>query len=92
MFYEIDLNNNASISAAELRALLLGIKLEEAGLRNEDFVKKVMEDFDASGNGLIDETEFQRGISKWLYDANHPADNNQYDEQPKIFARTAKVI
>ena len=92
MFYEIDLNNNASISAAELRALLQGIKLEEAGLRNEDFVKKVLEDFDASGNGLIDETEFQRGISKWLYDANHPADNNQYDEQPKIFERTAKVI
>ena len=29
---------------------------------------------------------------KWLYDANQPADDNQYDEQPKIFARTAKVI
>ena len=48
VFFEIDLNNKANISAAELRALLLGIKLEEAGLRNEDFRKKVMEDFDAS--------------------------------------------
>ncbi|RVW79138.1 Sodium/calcium exchanger NCL2 [Vitis vinifera] len=89
VFHEIDQNKDASISDAELRAFLLGIKLEEAGLRNEDFVEKVMEDFDASGNAQIDETEFHRGISKWLYEANHP-DNNQYDERPKLFSRSAQ--
>ncbi|KAJ9690607.1 hypothetical protein PVL29_012986 [Vitis rotundifolia] len=89
VFHEIDQNKDASISDSELRALLLGIKLEEAGLRNEDFVEKVMEDFDTSGNAQIDETEFHRGISKWLCEANHP-DNNQYDERPKLFSRTAQ--
>lgn len=85
------MNNNANISAAELRALLLGIKLEAADLRNEDFVEKVMKDFDESRNGEIDEAEFHRGISKWLHDANHP-ENDQSDEHPKFFSRICKVI
>ncbi|KAK9268232.1 hypothetical protein L1049_010675 [Liquidambar formosana] len=89
LFHHIDRNNDKYISTAELRALILGMRLEEVGLSKDDYVAKVMEEFDSSGDAHISETEFVSGITKWLKEANHSA-NNQHQDQPKILSRTSK--
>ncbi|KAL6197225.1 hypothetical protein ACLB2K_032834 [Fragaria x ananassa] len=65
VFTRIDQNHNTSISAYELRALILGIQIGEVGL-DSDYVDKAMEDFDISGGSQISEQEFVDGISKWV--------------------------
>ncbi|PRQ29082.1 putative EF-hand domain pair protein [Rosa chinensis] len=65
VFTRIDQNHNQSISAKELRTLILGIQIGEVGLES-DYVEKAMEDFDISGDSQISEQEFVNGISKWV--------------------------
>lgn len=66
LFKTIDLDNDNSLSASELRALVVGIRLEEINLDEDDAVEKVMKDFDTSGDALIDFDEFFNAIAKWL--------------------------
>lgn len=73
-----------------MRALILGIQIEEISLHEDDYEAKVMEEFDISGDFHIAETEFIKGISKWLHKAQHPA-NNQSHDKPKFFNLNAKV-
>ncbi|KAK6917653.1 Sodium/calcium exchanger membrane region [Dillenia turbinata] len=68
LFKEIDQNNDTQISVAELRALILGIELEEVGLKSSNFVENVLKQFDISGDARISETEFVNGLSKWVSD------------------------
>jgi Ca2+/Na+ antiporter len=89
LFHKIDKNNDNNISADELRALILGIQIEEISLHEDDYEAKVMEEFDISGDFHITETEFIKGISKWLHKAQHPA-NNQSHDKPKFFNHNAK--
>ncbi|KAF2303958.1 hypothetical protein GH714_025182 [Hevea brasiliensis] len=70
LFHKIDQNNDAQISAAELRALIHGIQIQQVGLTEDDFASKIMEEFDISGDSSISETEFVQGISKWIREAN----------------------
>ncbi|XP_048229673.1 sodium/calcium exchanger NCL1-like [Ricinus communis] len=70
LFRKIDQNSNSQISASEMRALMLGIQIEEAGSSKDEFVSKVMEEFDISGDSSISENEFVQGLSKWLSEAN----------------------
>ncbi|XP_062016833.1 sodium/calcium exchanger NCL1-like [Rosa rugosa] len=65
VFTRVDQNHNQSISAKELRTLILGIQIGEVGLES-DYVEKAMEDFDISGDSQISEHEFVHGISKWV--------------------------
>ncbi|KAM5588054.1 sodium/calcium exchanger NCL1-like [Rosa sericea] len=65
VFTRIDQNHNQSISAKELRTLILGIQIGEVGLES-DYVEKAMEDFDISGDSQISGQEFVYGISKWV--------------------------
>ncbi|PON57406.1 Parvalbumin [Trema orientale] len=69
IFRRIDKNGNSYISTTELRALILGIQIEHTGLDEEDFVTRVMEEFDVSGDSQINEAEFVKGLSKWLISA-----------------------
>lgn len=69
LFHKIDLDENGLVSRAELRAFIIGIKFEEIDLDRDDAVDKVMDDFDTSGNELIEEEEFIQGICKWLEEA-----------------------
>ncbi|PIA57952.1 hypothetical protein AQUCO_00500109v1 [Aquilegia coerulea] len=68
LFQKIDKNTDAYITSRELKGLILGIQFQEVGLNEEDFVKMVVKEFDCSGDHLIDEKEFVRGISKWISD------------------------
>ncbi|KAL5772295.1 hypothetical protein ACOSQ2_012219 [Xanthoceras sorbifolium] len=66
LFCKIDKNKYSYISSDELRALILGIQIEEVGLDEDDFEAKVMEEFDISGDSNINENEFVKGLSEWL--------------------------
>ncbi|KDP21052.1 hypothetical protein JCGZ_21523 [Jatropha curcas] len=83
LFQKIDQNSNTQISAAELRALVIGIQIEEVGLNEDDFVSKVFEEFDISGDSNISENEFIQGLSKWISNANVSGKNNQATQTVK---------
>ncbi|XP_024024767.1 sodium/calcium exchanger NCL2 [Morus notabilis] len=66
IFHRIDQNGNSYISNSELRSLIVGIQIEESGLRQDDLVARVMEQFDTSQDHQINEQEFVTGLSNWL--------------------------
>lgn len=66
MFATIDENQDGSLTHNELRALVIGIQFEEIDLDHDDAVKRIMNDFDTSGNELVDRDEFVNGVSRWL--------------------------
>ncbi|CAN6553151.1 unnamed protein product [Malus baccata var. baccata] len=86
LFHRIDKNHNTYISADELRALILGIQIEEIGLDDDDYAEEVMKQFDLSGDAQIAETEFVNGISKWINPAKPPA-NDKGHEHTSLFRR-----
>lgn len=63
------MDSDGVISRAELAALIVGIQFEEIDLDRDDAVDKIMDDFDTSGNAIIEEEEFIQGITKWLKEA-----------------------
>ncbi|RWR91752.1 EF-hand domain-containing protein [Cinnamomum micranthum f. kanehirae] len=72
LFHRLDLNHDEHASLEELTALIAGINFLNIDLDKEDAIKKVMvlmDDFDSSGDRLIDEKEFFNGISRWLEEA-----------------------
>ncbi|KAK7841022.1 sodium/calcium exchanger NCL2 isoform X1 [Quercus suber] len=90
LFQKIDKNNDNHISADELRALILGIQIEEVGLNVDDYEAKVMEEFDISGDSHITENEFIKGVSKWLNKAQQSASNQGHDNS-KFFNSNSKT-
>ncbi|KDP31770.1 hypothetical protein JCGZ_12231 [Jatropha curcas] len=73
LFNTIDNNSDGYLTAAELRALILGIRFEELDIDIDDAVDQVLKDFDTSGDTRVDMDEFIHGISRWLDEANHSA-------------------
>ncbi|KAK1378644.1 sodium/calcium exchanger NCL [Heracleum sosnowskyi] len=73
IFHGIDKNKDGYISPAELRVLIIGIKLEDDGFIRGDYADKVKEAFDMSGDSNINEEEFVAGLSKYLLNAQQPA-------------------
>ncbi|KAK8527463.1 hypothetical protein V6N13_085293 [Hibiscus sabdariffa] len=69
LFETVDENHDGALSPTELKALIIGIRFEEIDLDRDDAVRKVLEDFDTSRDSLVQEDEFVRGISKWIYEA-----------------------
>ncbi|KAL4555099.1 hypothetical protein LXL04_037710 [Taraxacum kok-saghyz] len=69
LFNSIDVNGNEKLSHTELRALVVGMRLHEINLKEDDAVEKVMKEFDSSQNNEIDFNEFVHGIGKWLEEA-----------------------
>ncbi|CAL5336001.1 unnamed protein product [Camellia sinensis] len=69
LFHTIDGDKDGFISEPELKALILGMRLDEINFDQDDAVRKVMNDFDTSNDYKIDLCEFIDGISKWLDEA-----------------------
>ncbi|CAL5393519.1 unnamed protein product [Camellia sinensis] len=69
LFHTIDGDKDGFISEPELKALILGMRLDEINFDQDDAVRKVMNDFDTSNDYKIDLREFTDGISKWLDEA-----------------------
>ncbi|KAL8468161.1 hypothetical protein ACS0TY_031414 [Phlomoides rotata] len=68
LFNRIDKDNNTSISAAELRVLLLGMKMDDDDLAKARDVESVLVSFDTSGDGRINQDEFVQGMIKLVTD------------------------
>ncbi|KAH6829132.1 hypothetical protein C2S53_013280 [Perilla frutescens var. hirtella] len=66
LFHQIDKDNSTSISAAELRVLLLGVRMDEGDLSTDRDVEHILGSFDASEDGRINEEEFVQGMTKLL--------------------------
>ncbi|XP_021907729.1 sodium/calcium exchanger NCL1-like [Carica papaya] len=70
LFEKMDKNGDRYISTEELEAFILGLQIQEVGLCEKDFVSKMMEEFDVTGDFHICELEFIHGLSRWLHKAN----------------------
>ncbi|KAK8989447.1 hypothetical protein V6N11_063872 [Hibiscus sabdariffa] len=90
LFHKIDKNNNSYISSTELRAFILGLRIDGIGLDEQDFENKIMEEFDTSGDSNIKETEFIRGISAWLNKANNDVNDRLHQAERRLFRIRAK--
>lgn len=66
LFKAIDENGDGYLSAAELKALIVGIQFEELDLDEDDAVTKIMNDFDSSKDFKLDLSEFTEGVTRWL--------------------------
>ncbi|KAL6574056.1 hypothetical protein OROHE_001598 [Orobanche hederae] len=68
LFSKIDKDNSASLSPSELRVLLLGLKMDDDDLSTERDVENILESFDVSGDGRINQDEFVKGMTKLVSD------------------------
>lgn len=82
LFDAIDEDRDSFLSAAELKALIIGIRFDEINFDKDDAVAKIMRDFDKSGDDMVDLAEFQNGIAKWLNEARR-AGSSSADSGPK---------
>lgn len=84
MFKTIDANSDGYLSAAELRALIIGMQLEDIDTDINDAVAEVMEDFDTSHSSQLDVEEFVAGISRWLKQARRSAASGSVEKDLSI--------
>ncbi|XP_076882533.1 sodium/calcium exchanger NCL-like [Bidens hawaiensis] len=69
LFNSVDVNGDGHLSVMELRALVVGMQLNDINLKEDDAIDKVMKEFDTSGDEEVDFQEFVTGIAKWLEEA-----------------------
>ncbi|KAG9159504.1 hypothetical protein Leryth_022754 [Lithospermum erythrorhizon] len=72
LFTAIDENGDGYLSQSELKALIVGLRLEDINLEEDNAVEKVIKDFDTSLDSKIQFTEFLNGVRKWLEKARGP--------------------
>lgn len=83
LFETIDANKDGHLSAAELKALIIGISFEEIDFDKDDAVGKVLQDFDKTLDEQVDQEEFVRGIKNWLIQAMGAAGPSGPDAGPR---------
>lgn len=65
LFNRVDTNKNAALSAAELRVLLLGARIDDRDhITTDRNIENILASFDISGDGLISRDEFVRGMTQ----------------------------
>ncbi|KAM7275266.1 hypothetical protein ACFE04_017132 [Oxalis oulophora] len=87
LFTTIDTNGDGSLSAGEMKALIIGIQFEQIDLDKDDVVENIMRDFDITNDGCVEEGEFVNGITKWLIEARQAGGASSADP-----GRTQKYI
>ncbi|XP_028807819.1 sodium/calcium exchanger NCL-like [Neltuma alba] len=73
VFERLDENSDGYITAKDLRALIIGMRLEETNMELDEAAEEIMLDFDKSHDSRIDIEEFVRGITRWLQKVKHSA-------------------
>ncbi|CAN1352226.1 Sodium/calcium exchanger NCL [Linum perenne] len=73
LFSVMDEDTDGYLTAKELRALVIGIQLEEGDMDIDNAVYHVLKEFDTSDDSLIDKEEFVQGVSRWLEKAKNSA-------------------
>lgn len=80
MFDSIDHDKNNLISFSELKTLLADIEFGPTPPSVDEAVAKIMEEFDLSGDHMLNEEEFVTGLSKWLQKNNNASTNSKENE------------
>lgn len=77
LFNRVDKNKSSSISAAELRVLLLGAKIDDNDqLAADRDIENILASFDVSGDGFINQDEFVKSMTQLVSDlSNQNADS-----------------
>ncbi|CAN0896730.1 Sodium/calcium exchanger NCL1 [Linum grandiflorum] len=73
LFEVMDENTDGYLTAKELRALVIGIQLEDGHMDVDNAVYHVLKEFDTSNDSFIDKNEFIQGVSRWLEKAKNSA-------------------
>lgn len=85
VFERLDKNSDGCITAKDLRALIIGMHLEETNMNLDEAAEEIMLDFDKSHDSRIDMEEFVRGITRWLQIVKHSArENEQCPSTPRL--------
>ncbi|OWM78689.1 hypothetical protein CDL15_Pgr002860 [Punica granatum] len=71
LFKALDSDSDGLLSAAELRALILGVQFEEIDLGIDEPLRKHLKDKIVDENSKMDKDEFISFMSKWLEDSRH---------------------
>ncbi|KAL9248579.1 Sodium/calcium exchanger NCL-like protein [Drosera capensis] len=66
IFHALDTDKDNQLSASELRSFVIGMRLDELKLDEDDVVEKVMKEFDTDPDCQISLDEFKAGISRWI--------------------------
>ncbi|KAI3466070.1 hypothetical protein Pfo_022733 [Paulownia fortunei] len=69
LFKTSDDDEDGYLSHSELKALIIGIHLNENNFDENDAVEKLMKDFDTSLDSKVDLNEFIAGVGRWLEEA-----------------------
>ncbi|KAK4491640.1 hypothetical protein RD792_002402 [Penstemon davidsonii] len=75
LFKKLDKDNSASVSAAELRVLLLGVNMDNNDLRTDRDVESILASFDTTGDARINQDEFIRGMTQLVSDLSDQTPN-----------------
>ncbi|KAI4321827.1 hypothetical protein MLD38_035161 [Melastoma candidum] len=66
LFTMLDENDDGYLSPSELKALIVGMRLEELELDEDKAIDKILTEFDTSNDYRLDLDEFVNGISRWI--------------------------
>ncbi|KAK6154757.1 hypothetical protein DH2020_009005 [Rehmannia glutinosa] len=88
VFYQ---NKDTSVSAAELRVLLLGVKMDDDDTSTDRDIENIMASFDTSGDGRINQDEFIKGMTKLVSDLSNQSgsSNSQNTSQAQQASSTS---
>ncbi|XP_073304187.1 sodium/calcium exchanger NCL-like [Primulina huaijiensis] len=70
LFHDVDENKDGFLSHSELRALIIGIQIDEINLEENDAIERVIKDFDTTIDSRVSVNEFTAGVGRWIEEAN----------------------
>ncbi|XP_076937378.1 sodium/calcium exchanger NCL2-like [Bidens hawaiensis] len=79
LYKKLDNNHDGKVTKAELKTLLVGIQVQTNGELSQGFSDRIMDQLDFTGDEFIQEEEFVRVLTKWLYDARKSVAKNDYN-------------
>lgn len=97
LFNKIAKGNSESVTAAEIRVLALGIKMDDEDTATEQYLDRITAYFDTTGDGVISRDEFIKGminLASSLLDDQIPSNNkaqlNDSEEQESLLGSSTR--
>ncbi|KAM7502574.1 hypothetical protein LguiB_001478 [Lonicera macranthoides] len=85
LFAKVDVNNDKSLSPAELKAMITGVNFQEINFDADDIVARIMKEFDENNDSEVSLGEFISGMSKWLNKTKpYTKENNSHSKAMEL--------
>ncbi|KAM7497209.1 hypothetical protein LguiA_021623 [Lonicera macranthoides] len=85
LFAKVDVNNDKSLSPAELKAMITGVNFQEINFDADDIVARIMKEFDENNDSEVSLAEFISGMSKWLNKTKpYTKENNSHSKAMEL--------